>query len=124
MTRLTRFGAAAMARTLAWRDGEAITLAQCVAEAAAFAERLPAGGQPVNLCTDRYLFTLALLAALLRGQTSLMPPNAMPHTLQLGDPTSPAYALIDDASQDTGGLPSLVVIQARGHGPRRSRRCR
>ena len=106
----TRFSAAAMARTLAWRDGGAITLAQCVAEAAAFAERLPANGQPVNLCSDRYLFTLALLAALLRGQTSLMPPNAMPHTLhQLGDPASPAYALIDDASQDTGGLPSFVV---------------
>jgi acyl-coenzyme A synthetase/AMP-(fatty) acid ligase len=99
-----------MARTLAWRDGAAITLAQCVAEAAVLAERLPANGQPVNLCSDRYLFTLALLAALLRGQTSLMPPNAMPHTLhQLGDPTSPAYALVDDASQDTGGLPSLVV---------------
>jgi acyl-coenzyme A synthetase/AMP-(fatty) acid ligase len=99
-----------MARTLAWRDGEAIALAQCVAEAAAFAERLPANGQPVNLCSDRYLFTLALLAALLRGQTSLMPPNAMPHTLhQLGDPASPAYALIDDASQDTGGLRSFVV---------------
>ncbi|MFI4929425.1 MAG: AMP-binding protein [Burkholderiales bacterium] len=106
----TRFSAAAMARTLAWRDGEAITLAQCVAEATAFAERLPANGQPVNLCSDRYLFTLALLAALLRGQTSLMPPNAMPHTLhQLGDPASPAYALIDDASQDTGGLRSFVV---------------
>jgi acyl-coenzyme A synthetase/AMP-(fatty) acid ligase len=99
-----------MARTLAWRDGEAITLAQCVAEATAFAEALPANGQPVNLCSDRYLFTLALLAALLRGQTSLMPPNAMPHTLhQLGDPASPAYALIDDASQDTGGLRSFVV---------------
>jgi hypothetical protein len=66
-----------MARTLAWRDGAAITLAQCVAEAAVLAERLPANGQPVNLCSDRYLFTLALLAALLRGQTSLMPPNAM-----------------------------------------------
>lgn len=105
-----RFSSQALARTLAWRDGEAITLAQCVAEAAAFAERLPANGQPVNLCTDRYLFTLALMAALRRGQTSLMPPNAMPHTLhQLGDPSSPAYALVDDASQDAGGLPSFVV---------------
>ena len=106
----TPFGARALARTLAWREGQAITLAQCLAEAAALAERLPANGQPVNLCTDRYLFTLAFVAALLRGQTSLMPPNAMPHTLrQLGDPAAPAYALIDDASQDTGGLASLVV---------------
>jgi len=104
------FSTTALARTLAWRDGEAISLAQCVAEAAAFAERLPASGQPVNLCSDRYLFTLALLAALMRGQTSLMPPNAMPHTLhQLGDPACPAYSLVDDPSQDTGGLPTIVV---------------
>jgi acyl-coenzyme A synthetase/AMP-(fatty) acid ligase len=104
------FSAAAMARTLAWRDGEAITLAQCLAEAMSFAERLPTNGQPVNLCSDRYLFTLALLAASQRGHTSLMPPNAMPHTLhQLGSAAEPAYALVDDASQDTGGLPSLVV---------------
>lgn len=104
------FSASALARTLAWRDGEAITLAQCLAEAVSFAERLPANGQPVNLCSDRYLFTLALMAALQRGQTSLMPPNAMPHTLhQLGDPAAPAYALVDDPSQDVGGLPSLVV---------------
>ncbi|HEX6019186.1 MAG TPA: AMP-binding protein [Burkholderiaceae bacterium] len=99
------------ARTLAWRDGEAITLAQCLAEAAAFAERLPPHGQPVNLCRDRYLFTLALLAAMQRGQTSLMPPNAMPHTLRQLEAvaTSPLYALIDDPVQDTAGLPSLVV---------------
>ena len=114
MSASSAFGAAALARTLAWRDGAALTLAQCIAEAAAFAERLPAHGQPVNLCNDRYLFTLAWLAALLRGQTSLMPPNAMPHTLQqLGDPASPAYALVDDASQDTGGLPSFVVSRPR-----------
>jgi len=113
------FGTTALARTLAWRDGQAISLAQCLAEAIAFAERLPAHGQPVNLCSDRYLFTLALLAAMVRGQTSLMPPNTMPHTLrQLGDPASPAYALLDDASQDTGGLPSVVVSrpQVTAHG--------
>jgi len=108
------FNTSLMARTLAWRDGQPITLASCVAEAAAFAERLPAHGQPVNLCSDRYLFTLALLAASMRGQTSLMPPNTMPHTLQrLGDPSSPAYALVDNASQDTGGLPSIVVSRPR-----------
>lgn len=102
------FGGGA-ARTLAWRDGEAITLAQCLAEAAAFAQRLP-HGQPVNLCRDRYLFTLALLAAMRRGQTSLMPPNAMPHTLrQLAATGQSPYALIDDPAHDTAGLPALLV---------------
>lgn len=99
------------ARTIAWRDGEPIAHAQCLAEAAAFAARLPPHGQPVNLCSDRYLFTLALLAAMQREQTSLMPPNAMPHTLRQLEAaaTAPLYALIDDPAQDTAGLPSLVV---------------
>ncbi|HEU5297455.1 MAG TPA: AMP-binding protein [Burkholderiaceae bacterium] len=106
---------AAPARTLAWRHGEAIAAAQCIAEAAALAERLPASGQPVNLCSDRYLFTLGFIAALLRGQTSLMPPNAMPHTLrQLGEGGPAPYALIDDPNQDTGGLPSIVVTRPAG----------
>lgn len=109
------FDDAALGRTLAWRDGEAITLAQGLAEAATFAERLPPHGQPVNLCSDRYLFTLALLAAMRRGQTSLMPPNAMPHTLrQLDAAAAPPYALIDDPAQDTAGLPSLLVERPAG----------
>ena len=100
-------------RTLAWRDGEPITLARCLAEAAALAEALPAVGRPINLCSDRYLFTIALLAALMRGQTSLMPPNAMPQTLrQLIDGDAPAYALIDEPAQDTAGLPRIVVSRA------------
>jgi acyl-coenzyme A synthetase/AMP-(fatty) acid ligase len=107
--------ASASTRTLAWRDGEAISVTQCLAEAAALAERLPAGGQPANLCSDRYLFTLGFVAALLRGQTSLMPPNAMPHTLrQLGDGARAPYALVDDPQQDTGGLPKHVVSRPAG----------
>jgi acyl-coenzyme A synthetase/AMP-(fatty) acid ligase len=105
------FEPAAHARTLAWHDGRAITVAQFLAQAAALAERLPSHGQPVNLCTDRYLFTLGFVAALMRGQMSLMPPNAMPQTLrQVAQPDAPPpYALVDDAAQDTGELRTIVL---------------
>ena len=100
----------ALARTLAWRDGRPITAQHFVAQAAALAERLPADGQPVNLCSDRYLFTLGFVAGLMRGQMSLLPPNAMPHTLQqVAQPGASPYALVDDATQDTGGLRSIVL---------------
>ncbi|MGH1439461.1 MAG: AMP-binding protein [Cellvibrionaceae bacterium] len=39
------------------------------------AEQLPDYGYVINLCDNRYLFTLLFCAALVRGQTSLLPPN-------------------------------------------------
>jgi hypothetical protein len=105
-----------LARTIAWRAGRPISRARFVDDALALAQRLPAGGRPVNLCQDRLHFALGLAAALLRGQTSLMPPNALPETLrQLQQPgAGPAYALVDDATLDTGGLPALAVAAGGG----------
>ncbi|MCW5657545.1 MAG: acyl-CoA synthetase [Burkholderiaceae bacterium] len=104
------FEPAALSRTLAWRDGQPISAQRFVAQAAALAERLPADGQPVNLCNDRYLFLVGLIAGLMRGQMSLLPPNAMPQTLrQVAQPGATPYALVDDARQDTGGLRTIVL---------------
>lgn len=86
-----------LAQPLAWRNGLAVSAAQFLADAAALAEQLPARGQAVNLCQDRYHFALALAAAALRGHVSLLPPNAMAATLQqlpAGD--GAAYAMVDD----------------------------
>jgi len=104
------FARAALSRTLAWRDGQAISVRQFVAQAAALAERLPADGQPVNLCSDRYLFLLGFVAGLMRGQMSLLPPNAMPQTLRrVAQPGATPYALVDDSQQDTGGLRAIAL---------------
>lgn len=85
-----------LAAPLAWRNGQAITGAQFLGEALALAGQLPAAGRPLNLCQDRYLFALGLAAALLRGQTSLMPPNALPETLRQVPPDGPPpYLLVD-----------------------------
>jgi acyl-coenzyme A synthetase/AMP-(fatty) acid ligase len=105
-------------RTLAWREGLPISAGEFVAEAAALAERLPPAGPGVNLCKDRYLFAVGLVAALLRGHTSLLPPNALPQTLrQLGHDGATPYALVDEAGQDTGGLPVVLVQRERGLRP-------
>ena len=86
-----------LAQPLAWREGEPISAAQFLAEAAALAEQLPACGQAVNLCQDRYHFALGLAAAALRGHVSLLPPNAMVATLQqLPAGYGAAYAMVDD----------------------------
>ncbi|MBL8287879.1 MAG: acyl-CoA synthetase [Rubrivivax sp.] len=102
-----------LAAPLAWREGQPVDGHAFLAAAAALAERLPAGGRAINLCQDRLHFALGLAAALLRGQTSLMPPNALPATLrQLPADGPPAYALVDAAaadSTDAGGLPVVPV---------------
>ena len=104
----------ALHEPLAWRGGLAISAGDFIAEATALAARLPEG-RPVNLCQDRYLFALGLAAALLRGQTSLMPPNALPETLQQIPPAGGApYLLVDDSPTDGLALPSVRVQRPVG----------
>ena len=109
-----------LASPLAWRDGAAISAGQFVAEAQALAGRLPASGRPLNLCQDRYHFALGLAAALLRGQTSLMPPNALPETLRQVPPGGAApYVMSDDPAGGAGGLPLLHIERPAGVAPAR-----
>jgi 3-hydroxymyristoyl/3-hydroxydecanoyl-(acyl carrier protein) dehydratase len=114
---------------IAWRDGAPVSARRFLAGAAALAERIaepiaapitapiagqvPGAARPINLCEDRLHFALALAAALMRGQTSLMPPNAMPATLErLPAGPGPAYALADRADLDAAGLPVVPVSLA------------
>jgi acyl-CoA synthetase (AMP-forming)/AMP-acid ligase II len=110
MSTLPLLAARNLAAPLVWRAGVPVSAAQFLGEAAALAERLPARGMPINLCQDRCHFALGLAAALLRGQTSLMPPNALPETLQrLGSDDAGVYVLADDDTLDVGALPRVVV---------------
>ena len=98
-----------LSQPLAWRKGRAISAALFIAEAQAVARDLPAG-RPINLCQDRYHFALGLAAALLRGQTSLMPPNALPETLrQVPQQGGAPYLLVDETPPATGGLPVCLL---------------
>ncbi|RZL08313.1 MAG: CoA ligase [Rubrivivax sp.] len=103
-----------LAAPLLWRRGAPVSAARFLGQAEALAKRLPAAGQPINLCQDRYLFALGLAAALIRRQTSLMPPNALPETIASlgrgGDSADgPTYAMVDDATLDVGELQRVLV---------------
>ena len=106
-----------LAAPLAWSKGEAMSAGQFIAEAQALAATLPEG-RPVNLCQDRVHFALGLAAALIRGQTSLMPPNALPETLaQIPAQGGAPYLLIDDEPPATGGLRTHRVQRLPGAVP-------
>jgi len=80
---------------------------QYIADAAALAERLPSAGAMLNLSVDRYGFAVGLGAALLRGHTSLLPPNHVTETVaRLREHFTGVYALVEGAGDDHG-LPAV-----------------
>ena len=62
---------------IAWRAGEPLSRAQYLADVATLAERLPAAGHLLAITDDRYRFTVALGAAMQRGQCHLLPPDSL-----------------------------------------------
>ena len=56
-----------------YREGRPIGIEQFLREVGRLAAVLPQRRHILNLCTDRYRFTVGFAAALLRGQTSLLP---------------------------------------------------
>lgn len=69
-------------QTIAWRNGAAISVAQFLADVHTLAAMLPAGKHLLNLCRDRYYFTVGFAAAILSNKLSLLPPSYVPEMLQ------------------------------------------
>lgn len=67
---------------MAWRHGSAITVAQFLHDVASLAAALPPGGHVLNVCADRYRFTVGLAAALVSEKISLLPPSHTPETVR------------------------------------------
>jgi acyl-coenzyme A synthetase/AMP-(fatty) acid ligase len=88
----------------ATRPGAAtISRRRLLADASALAERLPAAGAMLNLSSDRYRFAVGFAAALLRGHTSLLPPNHVPDTVaRLSARFAGVYALVERGGDGQG----------------------
>jgi len=87
-----------------------------IADVVALAERLPSAGAMLNLSVDRYRFAVGLGAALLRGHTSLLPPNHVAETVaRLRERFAGVYALVEGAGDDHG-LPTVHHASAPAPG--------
>ena len=88
-----------LAAPFAWRDGQAISRHQYLADVRQLANLLPENGAMLNLSGDRYRFAVGIGAAMLRGQSSLLPPNHTPDMIERLRGLFPAaYALVDHPS--------------------------
>ncbi|MEJ7686518.1 MAG: AMP-binding protein [Variovorax sp.] len=95
---------------LAWRAGVPVSGRQFLADVARFAGVLPDGGPVVNLCGDRYAFAVTLAAALVRGKTSLLPPDARPETMaSLSDSGDGIFAVTDAEHIEAPGMPRVLI---------------
>lgn len=82
--------------TLARRGTESLDLRRFLRDVGRLAAVLPEAPALLNLCVDRYRFTVGLCAAMLRGQVTLLPPVVAPAALsELAQDYPRLYALAD-----------------------------
>ena len=101
-------------RVLAWENGHSITYGHFLSDVAALADLLPEKPTVINLADDRYRFLVGFAAALVRGQTTLLPPSRAPGALaQIARDYGSSYCLVDGAEQ-VEQLPSYQIPTRTG----------
>ena len=101
-------------RVLAWENGHPITYGHFLSDVGALADLLPEKPTVINLADDRYRFLVGFAAALVRGQTTLLPPSRTPGALaQLVREYGSSYCLVDGTEQ-VEQLPSYQIPKGTG----------
>jgi acyl-coenzyme A synthetase/AMP-(fatty) acid ligase len=101
-------------RVLAWENGHPITYGRFLSDVEALADLLPEKPTVINLTDDRYRFLVGFAAALVRGQTTLLPPNRAPGALaQVAREYSNSYCLVD-GMEHVESLPSFQIPKSTG----------
>ena len=89
------------AAIVAYRSGAAVTAQQFLRDAKYLAQRLPESKHVLNVCTDRYHFTVGLAACLMSQRISLLPSTHTPQVItQLATFAPDAFCLTDDPRCD------------------------
>lgn len=102
---------------LAHRDDGAVSVQQFIDEVRGLAETLPARPHAINLCRDRYRFSRAFAAAVVAGQTNLLPTNRLAATVSdLLERYPDAYVLSDE-DEDRHWPHAFDARFAPGNGP-------
>jgi len=92
---------------VAWRAEGAVTLRQFLAEVRQLAALFPAGSHLLNMCSDRYCFSVGLAAAIVAGKVSLLPSTHTPETVRQIKIFAPDVFCLTDSDVCTVDLPQL-----------------
>ncbi|MGH8704456.1 MAG: AMP-binding protein, partial [Burkholderiales bacterium] len=85
--------------------GAEVALPAFEAAVRSLAARLPKRQYVVNLCEDRYAFMLGFAAALVAGQTTLLPPSRAPQAVRDSCDGRDAHTLTDEEVLKPGSAP-------------------
>ena len=92
---------------IAWRAGGAVTLRQFLAEVRQLVTLFPAASHLLNMCSDRYCFSVGLAAAIVAGKVTLLPSTHTPGVVrQIRDFAADVFCLTD-SGDCTVDLPQL-----------------
>ena len=101
-------------QVLAWENGQPITYGRFLSNVEALADLLPDKPTVINLADDRYRFLVGFAAALVRGQTTLLPPSRAPGALaQIAREYRDSYCLVD-GTERVEQLPSYQIPTGTG----------
>jgi acyl-coenzyme A synthetase/AMP-(fatty) acid ligase len=92
---------------VAWRADGPVTLRRFLAEVRHLAALFPAGNHLLNLCADRYRFSVGLAAAILTGKVSLLPSTHTPGVVRQIRDFAPDVFCLTDGEACTIDLPRL-----------------
>jgi acyl-coenzyme A synthetase/AMP-(fatty) acid ligase len=92
---------------IAWRADGAVTLRQFLAEVGELAALFPAGGHLLNMCSDRYRFSVGLAAAIVAGKVSLLPPAPTAEVVRQIKVFAPDVFCLTDSVTCAVDLPQL-----------------
>jgi len=95
----------------AFRDRRPLRVEEFLAEAHWLAGLIPDRQYVVNLCSDRYRFAAGLVAALLRRQVSLLPPNSTDDFLNRLSLDYPGAYCLGDGTAQTSKLENFHYPQ-------------
>ncbi|MDI1308696.1 MAG: AMP-binding protein [Methylotenera sp.] len=89
------------AKPIAWRKGISVSVEEFLADVNYLATLLPAGKHILNVCKDRYHFSVGLAAAIISNKVSVLPPTHTPEMLRQLQIFSPdVFCLYDNDDCD------------------------
>ncbi len=90
-------------------DGSVVDRARFLRQVTALAAQLPEAPTVINVCESRHHFLVALCAAAMRGQISLMPPSRAPEVIADIAARYPGSSIIGD----TGSVPVATLVMPK-----------
>mgnify|MGYP000196813108 CR=1 FL=1 len=111
MSAVPLLGHTSLDAVFAYRATGALRVRDFLADVEALAVLLPAGKHLLNVCQDRYHFTVGLAAGLISGKTSLQPSSQAAETLRQIKSTCPDVFCLCDSEFDHLDLPRLDFPQ-------------